>query len=1098
MSKISNSSSATRSRALLGALFAISGATALVYEVVWFRLIFLRLGGTGLSVATVTASFMAGLGIGAWFFGDRLARRIPPVRLYALLEGFIGVYGLLVPTLVGLTGQLDALMLGADAAGTGARLVRYLLIGIVLLPATLCMGGTLPVLARLVERERLRPGRFVGLLYGLNTTGAVLGAAAAGFILLPRLGFAHTIHVCVAANLLLALAALALARSFATATTGSSESRQEQAAAPTGDGRFAARPGVALLVYAASGLVAFMLQVSWTRILSLVFASSLAAFSLILAIFLTGLGLGALLAARILDRTAAPARALAWTFTLAGATALLGQGLYGLLPGFYLEGLLARGTGFALGTASLLALVTMLPTTLALGMGFPLAVRLATGDGRAGTAARIGWLYAANTSGSVIGAFATALFLIPRLGLAGAAGLAGGVALAIGVVLALLPGGGARRPAWGAVAVCLLAAITWSTAVPPWNKRLMSISVAFWAHDASANQAALRRALTDLRAGGGTRLLFYQDGVTASVAVGEEGPVEGVNNRFLSIDGKIDASTTGDMRTQVLLGQLPLLLAAEPPESALVVGLASGVTVGSVLTHPVQDVVVLEIEAAVHEAATFFDDYNGRPLEDARTTVIVEDARAYIERSPRLFDVIISEPSSAWLSGSSRLFTREAFSAFRRRLAPGGLLCQWLQTYDLEEEAMAGVVRTLDDVFQEVAVFHSNSADLLLIASDQPITLSPEILARHLSVPAVRQDLSRANVASLCSILETLVADPAAASAVLGDGRMNTDDNAWIEVRGPQEVGSMAQDAFFATLRRDATGAAALLSGLDDQDGAQTGALAESCLREGAPNAAASLARRALAEDPGARSSWVLGEALGSLGSRKLALAAFDDALAADGEFVLALISRAMTLHQLGRHAEAANAWTRAAAATGTAKALILAGRGQARLLAGDAEGALADLEQTRALADAQGWTSLLQVDLARALMKMGRDGEARLELEAYLAALPAGASPDLAVIAARGILADLLAGSGSPASRVDHLRELAGTGRQLAVRALLREVLRRLRADGTEAAQAHLAEIIARDPGMAAALRQGIHDVYPAYPWPQYLVTMVESLSGS
>jgi len=281
----------TRSLALLGGLFALSGATALVYEVVWFRLIFLRLGGTGLSVATVTAAFMAGLGLGAWLFGDRLARRIPPVRLYALLEAFIGLYALLVPALVTLAGQLDTLMLGADAAGPGARLVRYLLVGIVLLPATMCMGGTLPVLARLVEREGLRPGRFVGLLYGLNTTGAVLGAAGAGFLLLPALGFAGTVYACATANLALAAGALLLARSFAGPAAAQAESSSP--ATDKGRGGKADRPGrgkdhmagkpgpvvprplLALLAYTTSGLVAFMLQVSWTRILTVNFASSL-------------------------------------------------------------------------------------------------------------------------------------------------------------------------------------------------------------------------------------------------------------------------------------------------------------------------------------------------------------------------------------------------------------------------------------------------------------------------------------------------------------------------------------------------------------------------------------------------------------------------------------------------------------------------------------------------------------------------------------------------------------------------------------------------------------------------------------------------------
>jgi spermidine synthase len=1102
MTRTSSLKTPTGSLALLGGLFALSGATALVYEVVWFRLIFLRLGGTGLSVATVTAAFMAGLGLGAWLFGDRLAQRMKPVRLYALLEAFIGLYALLVPSLVTLAGNLDTLMLGADAAGPGARLVRYLLVGIVLLPATMCMGGTLPVLARLVQREGLRPGRFVGTLYGLNTTGAVLGAISGGFFLLPSLGFASTVHACAAANLTLAVAALLLARSFAGATAGTTTPVTNQPASgknagDSGRGVVAPRPVLALVAYTTSGLVAFMLQVSWTRILSVNFASSLYAFSLILGIFLTGLGVGALLAAPVLDRTTSPARALAWTFSLAGATALLGQSLYQYLPGFYLDGLLAHGAGLALGSAAALAMVIMLPTTLALGVGFPLAVRLATGDRGSDTASHVGRLYAANTSGAVVGAFATALFLIPALGLAGVVSLAGCLALALGILLALISGSGKRGPAWGALALAVGSTVAWGTVVPEWNRNLMSQSVAFWWDAATEQQDGLRQSLEEMRLGGGPRLLFYRDGVTATVAVKEEGPVDGPNNRFLAIDGKIDASSTGDMRTQVFLGQLPLLLAKQPARDVLIIGLASGVTTGSVLTHPVEHAVVLEIEGAVHQAATFFNDFNGRPLDDARTQVVVEDARAYIERSDRKFDAIISEPSSAWLSGSARLFTREAFTAYRQRLNPGGILCQWLQTYDLSQEELAGVVRTLQDVFPHVAVFHGDLWDLLLLASNEPLALQPGTLAQRMALQPVARDLARARAATPCHLLDALVAEPAAVAAAVGSGPINTDDNAWIELTGPQVRGTSARDAFIASLRGPSLGAAALLQGLAPDGDIDAGPLADQCLREGALHAAGSLARHGLQQEFTSQNAWVLGESLRGLDRRQEALEVIDRALAEQPDEPRTLITRALILKELGSYDESVETWSRAEEAMGRPDVIVLSGRGRARLLAGDFSGALDDLTRTREMGAGRTPAPQLIVDLARALAGSGRATEARLELEAFTAGLSPEPTADLAAIAARQILADLRTAQGSGGERVARLQEQAAAGRLLAVRSLLVKARWRLQKDGLESASAYLQDLAARDPGMAEALNRSLAIKPAEGDWAEELIAAVRQLAG-
>ncbi len=1058
---------------LLGALFLLSGATGLIYEVAWFRLLFLKLGGTGLSVATVTAAFMAGLGLGAWLFGTRLGKGMAPVRLYAVLEAFIGLYALLVPALVDLAGQADAFLLGGDAEGAAVRLARFLLAGLVLLPPTICMGGTLPALARLVEEEPHRPGRFVGVLYGLNTTGAVLGAGSAGFLLLPRLGFSTTVWVCAAANLTLAAAAWALSSWRRAGAAAPAPPRREGKGPRRGGPEAAGRPGLAIFAYACSGAIAFMLQVAWARILTLVLASSVYAFSFILVVFLSGLGLGALLAAPLLDQVQSPRRALAWTFTLVGGLSLLGQGLYGKLPALYLEALMHTTGGLALGRAAGLAAAIMLPATLVMGAGFPLAVRLATGDGRPGVAARVGRVYAANTAGSVLGAFTTALILIPLLGLAGVVTLAALAALAVGGGLALAGGKeedrAGRRALWplaAGVAVVLL----WLAVVPGWNRSLMAESVAFWRKDIQARGEKVWDQLATIAQGEVPRTLFYRDGVTATVAVKEEPPYHGQRSLFMTVDGKVDASSVMDTLQQVLLAQLPLLATDPKGADVLVIGYASGITTGSVLTHPVDSVVVAEIEEVVMEASRLFEFVNRRPLEDPRTEVVINDARAYLERTDRRFDIISSAPSSAWLSGPSKLFTRESFQVIRSRLSPGGILCQYVQAYDLDEDSVLTLLRTIQSVFGHVAVFEAEGVNLLLLASDAPIQFLPSRLARSLTDPEIGADLARAGIRSPCGLLEHLVAEPAAVAAAVGDGPINTDDNALLEYRGPQAVGRVVHREVLARLESSSRGPAAVLAGLGPGGEADAGLLAASCLSEGAVRTAESLARERLSSGPDADALWVLGEGERQQNRRAEALVHFDEAMRLAPGHLPSRTSRALALQELGRQDEALAVWEALAREAGGSP-LVLGHLGLARLESGDAEGALVRLRQAREAAGGRRLPLPVDLAIARALERLGREAEARLELEGYLASLRDASAPGLEGAAARQRLADLLERSGLQPDRVAALRAEAEGIRARQAPAILETAIGRFEREGLAAARAYLEQQANLDPGLPAAL---------------------------
>ncbi|MFQ5768201.1 MAG: hypothetical protein ACE5ID_09500, partial [Acidobacteriota bacterium] len=762
----------------------------------------------------------------------------------------------------------------------------------------------------------------------------------------------------------------------------------------------AGRLRLALSAYAASGAIAFMLQVSWTRILILVFASSVYAFSIILVIFLAGLGGGALLGASLLDRIRSPRQALAWCFVVAGGTGLLGQALYEWLPKAYLEALMKAGQGLPLGHAAALAGLLMLPATLALGTGFPLVLRLASGDERSRVAARVGLLYGVNAAGSVAGAYATALFLIPALGLAGVVSLAASGALAMGILLALAAGQGERRRFWSPVAAAILLVAAWLIFVPGWNRDLMSQGVAFWASVEPGASENAEKDFQALRAGKLARLLFYRDGVTATVAVKEEKAWEGQINRILTINGKIDASSFGDRPQQILLAHLPLLARNPNEAQVMVIGYASGMTVASALTHPIKQLVAVEIEEEVIHAARFFTEDRPDPLEDARLELVVDDARAYLERARKKFDVIISSPSSPWLSGSAKLDTLEMYALIRRHLKAGGLYCQYTQSYGLDRESAESLLRTLARAFPYLAVFDAGGDVLLVVASGEPVRYDPDRLARVWQRQKVHDDLVLAGIRSPLGLLESFLGDDVSVSAILPPGMLNTDDNAFIEYRGPKTVALNVHAQLVNSIRDHSPGPVSLIAGLPPSGSVDPGRLALLALRQSAVRTAVSLAKWTLDRTPDPVALWTLGESLRQQDRRPLALEKFNRALNLDPRQGLSLVSRAISLQELGREKEALEALANAARVLGQ-DPLILYYRGLAQMELGQPAKALASFQAASHEAGPQGLPVPVEVPLARVLEQLKRPTEARLNLEAYLLRLEGHAAPSVEAAAA-------------------------------------------------------------------------------------------------
>jgi len=488
--------------------------------------------------------------------------------------------------------------------------------------------------------------------------------------------------------------------------------------------RSVGHPGRAALLGALilGGLAALGYEVLWTRILVLVVGSSSTAFALMLGLYLLGLALGGFVMSRVSGWEVRPARTFQALQLAIAATALLGAVAFPSLPSAALFGYAQLGSapGSVLAVNVLLIAGIIVPPTVLIGASFPVAARLMErGTPRRGR--EVGLALALTTAGNVAGIQLAAFVIIP------AVGLQGGVAvLAVLNVLAALFLWLSARRGWAdkvryAVPAVGLGVGLAAVSLPPWDSAVMTSGVF---RQAPVYLALLGSASGLERAFSAYETRYYREGSEAVVAVFDRPNLKGEPHRVLTIDGKVDASTGADMATQVLSGHLPFLFHPEAKE-ALVIGLASGVTVGALAKHPLDRIEIVEIEPAVVEASRAFDGVSGAPLDDRRVRVTIADGRRYLAQTRENFDLIVSEPSNPWLSMSARLFTREFFTLASKRLGPDGVLVQWLPLYGLNSSQFQALLRTLLDVFPEIALFRVAEGDLVAIASKRPLTLKP-------------------------------------------------------------------------------------------------------------------------------------------------------------------------------------------------------------------------------------------------------------------------------------------------------------------------------------------------------------------------------------
>ncbi|MBW2577684.1 MAG: fused MFS/spermidine synthase [Deltaproteobacteria bacterium] len=764
--------------ALLLSCFFLSGFAALLYQTAWTRELSFVFGTSELAVAAVLAAYMGGLALGAAAAARFAMRLRRPVLAYGVLELAIALSALSVPSgirlinavYVGLLGGGSELLEGGATAATVFQLAAAFA---VLLPPTAFMGATLPLLARHAVRKEAEIGSRVGVLYAVNTAGAIAGTVCAAFWLMPELGLRHTVWVGAALNgLVFALAAL-LARGAAKPPVAES-------------GRAAAPPGAWILpAIALSGAVSFAYEVLWTRLLGHLLGASLNAFASMLASFLLGIALGSAFAARL--ATSRERAAIGFGVAQLGI-ALTSYGAFALadrLPELSLW--LGAGPGAPLASAAV-AVAALLPITLCIGATFPFAVRLLarSPEQTAGATARA---YAWNTVGAIVGALGAGFVLLPQLGFAGtvSVGVAANLGLAAVAALSVRP----RRTRLAVAAVVAGAALLALPAPTPWS--LLRFS--------SLTQSSNPGEIAYFAVGRSSTVLLFDEGATFRLTT--NGLPEAVIERV----GMLPQPTVVHW-----LGLLPPLLRPEARE-LLVVGLGGGSVLESVPSS-VGSIDVIELEPEVLNANQRMAAERAiDPLADARVRVHIGDARGVLQLTQNRYDAIISQPSHPWTAGASHLYTREFFAMARSRLKPDGVFVQWIGLKFVDEALLRSLMATLVSVFPHVEIYQPGAAaGLLFAASEEPLAIL-ENAGRALRVAP--EDFAPFGVHRVEDLAAVRVLDDEGTRVLAEGAALNTDDHNLLASRSSRLGDAVLDSDSFRMLWKDRDPLLTEMDGLD-------------------------------------------------------------------------------------------------------------------------------------------------------------------------------------------------------------------------------------------------------------------------------------------
>jgi spermidine synthase len=744
---------ASRTLPWLLILFAGSGCSALIYEIVWYQLLQLVIGSTTVSLGVLLATFMGGLCIGSLLLPRYLAKHpMHPLRAYARIEVGIALCGILELLMIPL---VDSVYAAVSVHGLASLILRAVICAICLLPPTILMGASLPAIARWIEATP-RGVSWMGLLYGGNTAGAVAGCVLAGFFLLRVSDMTSTTLVAAAINGAVALFSFGLAKHT-----------PDHAVAQPGEPKRAFWTAGSTSVYLAiaiSGATALGGEVVWTRLLSLLLGATVYTFSIILAVFLVGIGIGSWVGA-LAGRGAKPAVSLGiCQLLLVAGIAWSALMIAQSVPFWPVNPLLSSDPMYTFQIDMARVIWCILPAALLWGASFPLALAAAAGP-REESSSLVGRIYAANTGGAILGALAFSLFIVPWIGTQGAEKVLICLA-ALGALVVLGPLVLNSKTTFGMVglAAAMGLALFVALKIPAVPPELIAYG---------------RRIMINI---GRSKILYTGEGINSSIAISrwDDGAIQ------FHVSGKVEASTESyDMRLQRLLGHMPALF-HNNPKSVLIVGFGAGVTAGSFVTHPtIQRIAICEMEPLIPPTATeYFKPQNYDVKDDPRTQIYYDDARHFVLTTPEKFDIITSDPIHPWVKGSATLYSKEYFQLVKEHLNPGGVVTQWVPLYESDEETVKSEIATFFDVFPGGSVWANELSgggyDIFLLGQATPSQVDVDQIQAKLSNPSyarVAQSLREVGFGNAVGLLSVYAGQDSELKPWLQGAEINRDWN---------------------------------------------------------------------------------------------------------------------------------------------------------------------------------------------------------------------------------------------------------------------------------------------------------------------------------
>jgi spermidine synthase len=742
-------------------LFFFSGASALVYEVVWMKMLTLVFGATAFAISTTLASFMAGLALGNYWFGRLVDRSHRPLLIYSLLEFGIGIFAFIMPVVFSLLDNIY-IYIYQDITQNyiGLNLIRFVLSFIILIIPTTLMGGTLPVITRFLFRQSGHLGERVSQLYSVNTLGAVVGTFTTGFFLIAVLGIHEAAYLAGTINLLIAAVMLALDRKHSTKSRNDNQNTSNILGRSEDNQIFSSRLAkLALWSIGISGFCSLAYEVFWTRALIFILDNTSHAFATMLSAFLFGLALGSMIVARWVGST----KRLFITFGIIevfiGFFALLSIPVFGNL------GVSVGGASSYTETNQWLWVLTrfgrsflmMLIPTVLMGMTIPIATSIYT-KGKTGVGSAVGRVFAINTMGGVLGSIMAGFLLIPLIGISGSIMMVATINATIGIALILAEPVMKYRNRIRMV-VANGALIVTTLAVLMFYGQLIFIS------------PTERTTMNNV--------LYYEEGADATVKVYQDIFLD----KTLSIDGFPVAGTTRRHQDgQKSLGNIPLLLSQVDQPSVNIIGFGAGGSSWAATLYDISSIECVELVPAVLEASSFFPEINHGVLDDPQLTIITGDGRNYLLLTDKIYDIISVDATSPKSAGSGNLYTEEFYQLCQKRLSQDGLMLQWLPFHLLSEVELKMTTRTFLQVFPHASLWFSFQRNyFLLVGTQQPLSLDFQKLVSLTLQEDIQKELGPLAINDAFDVLTCFIMDEEALSNYVNGARLNTDNHPYLE-----------------------------------------------------------------------------------------------------------------------------------------------------------------------------------------------------------------------------------------------------------------------------------------------------------------------------